>query len=165
MSSFRTRPRFKHLVKEEQANLEHRILDALKVDCPPCETDYRPGYLNLKIPRDQQHFWSPQLALTFETTEEGTIVRGLYGPNPTVWAIFFFGYIAVGILSSVAGMWGLARWNLGMSHEILWVLPFLGAIGLALYIIGQLGQKIGAEQMFTLHHFYEDVVHDKISVN
>lgn len=164
MSSFRIRPRFKHLVKEEQQLLEQRILDALKNDTPPCIPKATKGYINLTIPVKDQHFWSPQLTLSFETTDEGTIIRGLYGPNPTVWAIFFFGYVAVGILSTVAGMWGFARYNLGLSAEMLYAVPVLGAVGIGLYIIAQLGQKIGAEQMYRLHHFYEDVIHDKISI-
>ena len=88
---------------------------------------------------------------------------GLLG-TPTVWAIFFFGYVAVGILGSIAAMWGFARMNLGMSYEILWAVPVFAAIALGLYIASQFGQKLGAEQMFRLHHFYEDLVHDKISV-
>jgi hypothetical protein len=164
MSSFRIRPRFKHLVNEEQDALESRILEAMKVECPPCVPNATKGYINLRIPVDEQHFWSPQLTMTFETTEEGTVVRGLYGPNPTVWAIFFFGYVAVGILGSIAAMWGFARMNLDMSYEILWAVPVFAAIALGLYIASQFGQKLGAEQMFRLHHFYEDVVHDKISV-
>lgn len=165
MSSFRIRPRFKHLVKEAQSDLENRIIHALKAANKSFEYDFRQGYINLKIHRQELHYWSPQLTLTFETTEEGTIVRGLYGPNPNVWTVFFFGYVSLAFLFVVAAMWGFARWNLGLSAEILWSLPVFAAFELGLYLIAQFGQKIGAEQMFRLHLFYEQVVHDKIHIS
>lgn len=165
MSSFRIRPRFKHLVREDQHAVEQKILSALQVEMPVCESDFRSGYINLRIPQSEIHYWSPQLTLTFESTEEGTVIRGLYGPAPNVWTLFFFGYAAVGVLSLVIGMWGFARYSLGLGAGILWLLPVLGGVGAALYLIAQFGQKLGAEQMYRLHHFYESLIHDKIAIS
>ncbi len=165
MSSFRIRPRFKHLTAEDKDAIEIRIKSALSLPEPVCNADILPGYINLKIGVKDKHFWSPQLNLTFEETEDGTIIRGLYGPNPTVWAIFFFGYIICGITATIAAMWGFARYNLGMSAEILWVLPVISIFAIALYITAQMGQKIGAEQMYRLHHFYEDLIKDKVPIS
>ncbi len=166
MSSFRIRPRFKHLVKLDEAAVEHQIKESQDRSDDVCVVDFlSSGHVNVKIPLSERHFWSPQLHLSTEATEDGTIIRGLYGPNPTVWGLFFFGYVSIGILFFFAGFWGLTRWNLGMSYEILWALPILAGAALVLYIIAQTGQKIGAEQMFRLHHFYEDTFHDKVSIN
>lgn len=165
MSSFRIRPRFKHLVKNDQHAVEQKLLAALQTEIPVCESDFRPGYINLRIPLTEIHYWSPQLTLTFESTEEGTIIRGLYGPSPDVWTLFFFGYAAVGVLFTILGMWGFAQYNLGIDAPMLWALPVLAAIGAILYLIAQFGQKLGAEQMYRLHHFYESVIDDKISIS
>lgn len=165
MTSFRIRPRFKHLCQEPSKDLETRIKAELDKEGAICVGDCLPGHINLKIPFAQRHFWSPQLNITIEEVEgEGTVIRGLYGPNPTVWAIFFFGYVATGVLIFFLGMWGLTRYSLGMPAGILWAVPVLVAVGIILYLIAQFGQKLGAEQMFTLHHFYEELVHDKISI-
>ena len=125
---------------------------------------YLPGHLYIKIDPSHQHFWSPQLHLTFEEESEQVLVRGLYGPNPTVWALIFFGYVALGILSLFIGMWGFSRYSLGMDATVLWAIPMFGVMALVLYIAGQMGQKLGAQQMFDIHHFYEAITKDKVIV-
>jgi len=164
MTSFRIRPRFKHISKETKQELEERIKNALEKEGVKCIGEQLPGYINLKIPIKQRHFWSPQLNITIEENEDGSIIRGLYGPNPTVWAVFFFGYVTVGILVLFLGMWGLTRYSLGIESNILWSVPVLLTIGLGLYITAQLGQKLGAEQMYDLHHFYEETINGDIRI-
>jgi hypothetical protein len=165
MSSFRIRPRFKHLCNVDQDEIEKRMKAALDHPDADCVAVTLPGHLYLKIPIEERHFWSPQLHVTFEKSEEGTIVRGLYGPNPTVWAIFFFGYVALGLVFFFAGMWGLSRLSLDMSAGVLWVLPIAAGLALILYFIAQTGQKIGAEQMYRLHLFYEGTIGKKTHIN
>jgi len=161
MSSFRIRPRFKHLINERQHDLEQRICLALQEE-KQFIYSHLPGHLYIKIHPAHQHFWSPQLHLTLEEQEEQVLVRGLYGPNPTVWAIFFFGYIIIGLLALFLGMYGLSLWSLGKDVSILWSIPALGVLALILYLASQAGQKFAAQQMFDIHHFYERVTKDKV---
>lgn len=123
-----------------------------------------PNHLYIKVHPNEQHFWSPQLHLSFEQEEDEVIIRGLYGPNPTLWAIFFFGYIVLGILFVFLGMWGFSRWSLGLSSGILWSLPVFAVCALILYFFAQTGQKLGAQQMFDIHHFYETALGEKIHI-
>lgn len=164
MSSFNIRPRFKQFVKGEKEDLEKRIVENLRKE-KQFIFNYLPGHVYIKIHPDQQHFWSPQLHLTFEKDEDATVIRGLYGPKPTVWAIFFFSYVALGILSLFIGMWGLTRWSLGLDSTILWLIPVFAVIALALYFSAQAGQKFGAQQMFDIHHFYEEQIGERIKVD
>jgi hypothetical protein len=164
MSSFRIRPRFKHFCSMNKSEVEQKLLDALEQSDKKCVAVYLPGHMYLKIPPEERHFWSPQLHITFEESDEGTIIRGLYGPNPTVWAIFFFGYVFLGVVFFFAAMWGLTRLSLDLSATILWVLPVIVVLAFLLYIFAQTGQKIGAEQMFRLHLFYEDTIDNKVHV-
>lgn len=164
MSSFRIRPRFKHLIDATQEDLEQKIGEALEQEDEFIHT-YLPGHIYIKIHPKSQHIWSPQLHLTFEKSDKQVIVRGLYGPNPTIWAFFFFGYVATGILSLFIGMWGLSLYTLGNDASILWVIPGLSLVALVLYLVSQTGQKLGAQQMFDIHHFYEELVRDKIIVH
>ena len=41
----------------------------------------------------------------------------------------------------------------------------LAMAALVLYLVAQFGQKIGAEQMFTLHHFFEDSIGHRIHID
>ncbi|MAK36750.1 MAG: GTP-binding protein, partial [Flavobacteriaceae bacterium] len=48
-------------------------------------------HIFIKIPKQKQHFWSPQLHLELRTNEDsGLMLHGLFGPNPTVWTLFMF---------------------------------------------------------------------------
>ena len=45
----------------------------------------------IKIPKAKQHYWSPQLDLEIQSFEEGkSVLRGLFGPKPSVWTLFMF---------------------------------------------------------------------------
>ncbi len=165
MSSFRIRPRFKHLVDKKAEKVEETIMKSVEKTDDVYAEGFLQGHANIRIPAAERHYWSPQLHISTEQTEEGTIIRGLYGPNPTVWGLFFFGYVSLGILFFFAGFWGLTKWNLGQPAGVLWTLPILAGAALLLYIIAQMGQKIGAEQMYRLHHFYEAIFKDKVKIS
>ncbi len=164
MSSFKIRPRFKHAFSGEHEDLEQKIVENLKSQDQLTFT-HLPGHLYIKIHKRAEHFWSPQLNLTFKEEEGQLIVRGLYGPNPTVWGIFFFGYVILGILTLFLGMWGLSQYSLGLDHTILWSIPVFGVIAIILYVSAQAGQKMGAQQMFDIHHFYEEQAGGRIEVD
>jgi hypothetical protein len=164
MSSFKIRPRFKHAFAGEREIFEQKIVNELKNSHRLVFT-YLSGQLYIKFHSKVEHFWSPQLHLSFEQEQDKVIVLGLYGPNPTVWAIFFFGYTALGILTLFFGMYGLIRYNLQMDYTILWLIPVFVLLAIVMYVSAQAGQKIGAQQMFEIHHFYEELTGDKIEVD
>lgn len=165
MSSFRVRPRFKHLVAKSINEVETEILASLATTQEIYTAGFVTGHSHLLIPIKERHFWSPQLHLSTEATEEGTIIRGLYGPNPTVWGLFFFGYVALGMAFFFTGFWGLTQWSLGQPAMVLWALPFITGMAFVLYFIAQFGQKVGAEQMYRLHHFYEGIFQNKVNIS
>ncbi|CAD5277237.1 MULTISPECIES: hypothetical protein [unclassified Imperialibacter] len=165
MSSFRIRPRFKHRVEAVQKDeLESAICAALEQNKQFTFTNF-PDHLYIKINPDERHIWSPQLHLSFDQEGNDVTVRGLYGPNPTIWAFFFFGYVAIGILMLFLGMWGGSLWSLGKDASVLWGIPVLAALAVGLYLFSQAGQKLGAQQMFDIHHFYEGITHNKVVVS
>ena len=127
--------------------------------------DHLPRHIYIKIAPSSQHLWSPQLHLTFFQEGENVIVRGLYGPKPTIWAFFFFSYVIIGLFTLFIGMWGFSRWSLGMDATILWVVPILWGFGFLLYLASQAGQKMGAQQLFDIHHMYESITKEKVVVN
>ncbi|MBL6448611.1 hypothetical protein JMN32_20030 [Fulvivirga sp. 29W222] len=164
MSSLRIRPRFKQLILGHQADIEQQIHTALANE-KQFVFNHLPGHIYIRIHPDNLHFWSPQLHLTFEQEGENVVIRGLYGPNPSLWAVFFFGYIILGLLALFVGVWGFSLWSLGKDTTILWGIPLLSVIALLLYLASQAGQKFGAQQMFDIHHFYEQTIKDKVEVS
>lgn len=163
MSSFRIRPRFRRVQQGELVKIQEHIHEAFASE-KQFSTSRLSHHLYIKIHPDGQHFWSPQLDVSFEQEEENVIIRGLYGPKPTLWAVFFFGYVALGILFVFVGMWGFTRWSLGMPSMVLWALPVFGILAALLYFMAQTGQKLGAQQMFDIHHRFEETIGDKIEI-
>ena len=115
------------------------------------------GFAKIRIPLSERHYWSPQLTVMMEDLEEeeGTLIRGLYGPAPAVWTMFVFFYALIGFAIVVISVIGFSRLSLDMSAKILWLVPVLFVILLWLYLVSFFGQKIGHDQMETLHAFLE----------
>lgn len=166
MSSFRIRPRFREELPLD--NSEYIAILKKAID----ESDGFTGivsdhYAVIKIPREERHYWSPQLALTIEPYDDkkAVFVGGLYGPKPSVWAVFFMSYAALGVLALFVGVYGLSQLMLDKPAPILWAIPVFALIAVGLYLVAQAGQKVGAEQMFRIHHFYEGLYHDKVRIS
>jgi len=164
MSSLRIRPRFKTTVKGTIKDCINGIKEAIDQNQEFIGL-VSEHYCVIKICLEERHYWSPQLTLTMEETSEGSLeIRGLYGPKPSVWAVFFMSYAALGVLSLFAGVFGLSQLMLEKAAPILWAIPIMAAIAIGLYLVAQAGQKVGAEQMFRIHHFYEQVIKHRVSL-
>jgi hypothetical protein len=161
MTSFRVRPKFKQLSPVSKEEIIKRLEEKIAA-CPTCiEGKLMSTHGLLRIKPEDQHFWSPQLAISFESTPEGTVIRGMYGPHPTVWSLFVLGYAILGFSFFFAALVGFARMSLQLSYGILWALPVILILYFFMYLLSQTGQKMGAEQTFLLHHFYEDAIGEK----
>ncbi len=98
MSSFRIRPRFKLQVKFDIDQIQNKIANELKKTNQQCNANINNTFITLSLSEKDIQYWSPQLRLSIEKNEEGTLIRGLYGPKPSIWALFFYFYAAFGIL-------------------------------------------------------------------
>ncbi len=165
MTSFRIRPRFQLSVKMQPEEIKERFRLRIAEPGAPCTAAYFPQHIILRLPEEEQHFWSPRLELALEAQDEGTLIRGLYGPSPQVWTFFTIAYGAIGTLALFIGIIGTSQLMLDLPGHILWVLPVLAGIALFLYVASQTGQKLGAEQTFTLHHFFEHTIAHKVPVS
>ncbi|MFY0643333.1 MAG: hypothetical protein JXR19_02595 [Bacteroidia bacterium] len=160
MSSFKIRPRFRQQFESSPKEMEGLIRDRIEHDNEQHKIDavFSGHHIILKIPTSEQHYWSPQLSLSLEDENEGTLVRGMYGPPPSVWTMFAFGYFALAVAFVVTGIAAYSYHLLDISTKLVWLLPAYLVAALILYMVAQFGQKLGAEQTYTLHHFYEETV-------
>ena len=167
MTSIRIRPRFKKSTQELPAELTARFKERLKGSDVAVVARVLPNYMVFRIPEQNRHFWSPQLSVSIDVDEQEniTILRGLYGPNPTVWALIFYGYVILGIVGLFVLIAGLSELSLGNDPYMLWVLPGLGLAALIVYLIAQFGQKMGVEETFMIHHFFEDTLGEHVHIS
>ncbi len=84
---------------------------------------------------------------------------------PNVWTLFTGGYLLFGFLFMFVSIVGFSQYSLGQPCQILWFLPVLAILIALLYVSSQLGQKLGAEQMFTLHHFFEETIGQRVHIS
>ncbi|WP_040248443.1 hypothetical protein [Psychroserpens mesophilus] len=154
------RPRFKFYVKQD-----NNMLLKLFEDKKTTQSDYIVSRIDdhvfIRIPKDKQHFWSPQLHLEInkEFDKEGSVIYGLFGPNPTVWTMFMFFHFLVAGLFIAFGIWAYVNWSLGDSYTFqLFFTLFAVVIWFALYFGGRLGKKAGMAEMHELHHFMRDTL-------
>ena len=159
MSSFRLRPRFSHVIDLGIEEARERIVGQVKLNGSRCEVKSFPGFISLRIPEADSHYWSPRLNLSLEADGEGkTVVQGTYGPNANMWSSFLYGYLLVGSVGLFSGILGFCQYWLGMQAWGLWIFGTMLAIAIGMYMLAQFGQKVGAQQTFLLHQIYESAV-------
>lgn len=116
--------------------------------------------LYIKIPKKEQHFWSPQLHLEImEIENDKCTVFGLFGPNPTVWTMFMFLHFIVAGIFLGFGIWAYSNWSLDNDFAIqLFVALMMIVVWFALYFGGRIGKATGKEQMHLLNNFMNETL-------
>jgi len=114
----------------------------------------------IKFPKKDQHFWSPQLHLEINETDENTsTLHGLFGPNPTVWTMFMFFHFIVACLFIGFGIWAYTNWSLKSDYAIQLLIALLMVLTWGtLYFIGRLGKATGKNQMHLLYDFMNKIL-------
>lgn len=157
------RPRFKFNV-----NHDNEALLALFESKRKTQKDYIVSRVDdhvfIKMPKQKQHFWSPQLHLEINKNEsdQSSTIYGLFGPSPTVWTMFMFLHFVVIGLFIGFGIWAYTNWTLGNDYTIqLFITLLMVVIWFVLYFGGSIGKKSGMAEMHLLHHFMRDTLRSK----
>jgi hypothetical protein len=166
VSSFGFRPHFSETLDLDPGEAQARILDEVDRGEHRCEVKKFPGFVTLRIPEDDRHFWSPRLTLHFTRTDGGkTQLEGIYGPNANVWAMFLYSYLATGSIALFSGIFGYVQWKLERPAWGLWLFGVAVAAMIGLYLLAQFGQKLGAAQQFRLHQIYESAMGREVEIH
>ncbi|WP_034041261.1 hypothetical protein [Wocania ichthyoenteri] len=114
----------------------------------------------IKFPKEKQHFWSPQLHLEINESENNSsTLHGLFGPNPTVWTMFMFFHFIVAGFFIAFGIWAYTNWSLKNDYAIQLSLMFLMIIiWFALYFAGSVGKASSKNEIHDLHNFMNSVL-------
>lgn len=162
MSSTNTivlRPRFKFtleqnnetaLSKFENAKLEQKEFIVSRVD----------HHVFIKFPKSKQQFWTPQLHLEIdEVDSNSSLIRGLFGPNPTVWTLFMFlHFVVVGLFIALA-IWTYSNSALNKDFMLqIWGMLFMVILWFVLYFAGRIGRTSNKDEMITLYNFMNSVL-------
>ncbi|MCK0177698.1 GTP-binding protein [Flavobacteriaceae bacterium S0862] len=156
------RPRFKIELKKNNQEVLKVFEEAKKTqkDFIVSRVD---DHVFIKIPKADEHFWSPQLHLEImEIDKNSSRLFGLFGPNPTVWTMFMFFHFIVAGLFIGFGIWAYTNWTLKTDFAIqLFVAILMIVLWVALYFGGRLGKATGRDQMVLLHNFMNSLLYSK----
>ncbi|MAP79913.1 MAG: GTP-binding protein [Aequorivita sp.] len=153
------RPRFKLETKDTPQQLLEKF-KAAKLDESEYTISCVDDHVFIKLPNRKEHFWSPQLHLEIFKTEDNTArIHGFFGPNPTVWTMFIFLHVAVGILFMVNAIWLYSNYNLNNSIALQITIAIALIISwIFLYIAGSIGKKKGKPGMRELYDYMLKII-------
>lgn len=148
------RPRFQMELEQPCSQLLAKFLKAKKSQqrfIVSCVDDH----IFIKLPNKEQHFWSPQLHLELsEVSETKSLLLGFFGPNPTVWTMFIFLHVALGILFMVNVTWLYSNYTMKNPINLqIGIAVVLILIWILLYFAGVMGKKKGKPGMRELYDF------------
>ncbi len=114
----------------------------------------------LKIPENEQNYWSPELHLSVEEVEGGSIVNGVVGPKPKIWTMFMFFYTGIIVFFLFGSAMGVSQWVLGISAPWLWSIPASVFLWLVVFMAAKFGQRKANKQMARLRNFVDLVLEE-----
>lgn len=153
--SVRMRPRFEVVVPCSSRVAAERLHASLGRADARCRGKVFGSHAVLHVPEAQERVWSPFLSVDLVGMGDDTVVRGLFGPKPSVWTLFVAAYAVCTFLAIAAVGFAYAQWSLG---QPMWALSVAGgaALGaLATYGFARYGQARGRDQMDLLRGFLD----------
>ena len=159
-TGFQIRPRFEVASEYSVTELQDIMKRAMKSGEAPCDGKVRYGYVSLYPKEEDHHYWSPHLSVTIEEhpDQEGSLLRGLYGPSPAVWTMFVFVYGIIALSIVITLVIGFANMSIDESGAILWAVPLLVLAFASMYLVSSIGQKKGHDQIEDIHHYFESCI-------
>lgn len=158
MQKITLRPTCYYQSKKSKSEVFHLIEKKLQTCPDPIEGITIQDYAFIRIKKDLQHYWSPELQITVKEHEGQYMIRAQYGPKPVVWSMFMFFYGLVLAISFFGSVTGIIQWYLNIPAHFLWFIP--GGISGILMIYGAalFGQYKGSEQKKMLKAFAMNII-------
>lgn len=152
----RLRPRFQLVVPLAADEVLARLREGLDAPGATVTGGIANEHVQINVPAEDRHTWSPQLELGVEEHPDGALLRARLGPHPHVWTMFLAAHAFVGFSALGGVMYGSSQWMIGEPPWALLALP--AALILHAFIAGAafIGQGLGADQTYRLRQFIED---------
>jgi hypothetical protein len=115
-------------------------------------------FIKLTIPKKDRHYWTPVLSLSFDQEKDGTLIRGLIGPNDKVWTKFMFFYIATGTLGTIGTIFALVQYQLHDTWAYIFILPLTIVLLSTIFFTAKYGKTQAHTQMLHLLRFLRRAV-------
>ena len=161
MNKIAIRPRFKIEIKMPKYELITRISEEIKSCNGRCDINLLRNHIIFKIPEDMQHFWSPELSIEIEESEEKSVLHCILGPRSAIWTLFatFYGLsLFAGLIGIVIGF---SQWSIGNYPYGFWLVPASVILIALAYLIAITGQKLSYNEMLFLRRKLERAIYSE----
>lgn len=155
--SLRLRPRFDVLVKDAPAEAMARLEKALEAEGSPVSGNAFTLQYELEVTEHDRHTWSPFLNLLLEEGDDGTHLRGRFGPNASVWTMFVAAYTVLGLSGGIGLIVASSQWSIQQPATGLYVTVLTALLAVVVYVVGKVGEKLAQEDMERIRAYVETV--------
>lgn len=154
------KPRFKIEIEENKKVILDKFKFGLKNKYYKYNSTIVDHHIIVDIPLEEEHFWSPQLHIEIEKINDNkSNIRGLLSPKPKVWTFFMFLHFVVAICFFVFFVMFYSKWSLNQDFYFSMIMCIvLPILWVTLYFSGQMGKKLGYDQMVELHDMVQDIL-------
>lgn len=141
------------MLQEKFKNYSKNSLDNIKINA--CE-----NHIWFYIIGTKKHYWSPHLHLQLEPKNENeTHIRGLFGPDQTLWTFFMFLHFIVAGIFTIFAMFAYSNYTLKQSatKDVL-VTLLMVIVWFLLYFIARQVRKKGNGQMNEMERLFLKII-------
>ena len=162
-NTIRLRLRFYKDVEENMETLQEKFKDYSKNRLENMKINACENHIWLYIIGTKKHYWSPHLHLQLEPKSENeTHIRGLFGPDQTLWTFFMFLHFIVAGIFTIFGMIAYSNYTLKQSYIMdVVVMGLMVIVWFLLYFIARQIRWKGNSQMNDLEHLFLKIIENR----
>jgi VIT1/CCC1 family predicted Fe2+/Mn2+ transporter len=154
------RLRFYKEVAENLESVRLKFENYKKSDHQECQLKTKHNHIWMDVLESKREYWSPHLHLELERNEDGsTHIRGLFGPEPTLWTLFMFLHFIVAGIFTIFGVIAYSNYTLKLPITIdLMVMLLMVIVWFLLYFIAKQIRSRATEQRNELETKFLEIL-------
>jgi hypothetical protein len=137
----------------ENIDVVRQKFEDYKINCTEdCHLKTKHNHIWMNMPDGKREYWSPHLHLELEAKDTNeTHIRGLFGPEPTLWTLFMFLHFMVAGIFVIFSAIAYSNYMLKLPTTIdLFVMLLMVIVWFLLYFIARQIRFKGYKQMNEL---------------
>lgn len=166
MKSLKLQPTFTMELAQSPEDVMSRVRAVLREDSledDVSEIASAGQCIDVKVPREQQRFWSPHLNAHVSDHPMGTEVYCRFSPRPEIWTAVMAVYFVATFFICCAAIYGYVQWAMKSTPWALAFIPVGVLMIVGLHTVSLIGQKLSEDQMLHLKARLEQVVTKALS--
>jgi hypothetical protein len=118
------------------------------------------NHIWLDIVPSKRKYWTPHLHLELEPKNDSeTHIRGLFGPDPTLWTFFMFLHFIIAGLFFIFGAMAYSDYVLNNSTTLdITIMLLMTILWFSLYFLAKAIQGKGHQQMHELDTYFSTII-------